>query len=138
MKMFRVVVNGSEYKVGIEELAEETASPSQVAQVAQAAPAAPAVSAAPTQAPPKPTVQPAATKKDSAVAPGNVIAPMPGTVLQVLVDIGESVKKGQVLLVLEAMKMENDLMAPADGIVEKLNVTKGVSVNAGDVLVILS
>lgn len=132
MKMFRVVVNGNEYKVGIEELAEETVSSPQVAQAAPAAPAAP------THAPPKPTVQPAATKTDTAVAPGNVIAPMPGTVLQVLVNIGESVKKGQVLLVLEAMKMENDIMAPADGVVKELNATKGVSVNAGDILVILS
>lgn len=135
MKMFRVVVNGSEYKVGIEELAEETVSPPQVAQVAQVAQAAPAT---PPHAPPKPTVQPVAARAESAVAPGNVIAPMPGTVLQVLVNIGESVRKGQVLLVLEAMKMENDLMAPADGVVEKLHVTKGVSVNAGDILVILS
>jgi biotin carboxyl carrier protein len=132
MKMFRVVVNGNEYKVGIEELAEATVSSPQVAQTAPAAPAAP------THAPPKPTVQSAATKKDTAVAPGNVIAPMPGTVLQVLVNIGESVKKGQVLLVLEAMKMENDIMAPADGVVKELNATKGVSVNAGDILVILS
>lgn len=129
MKMFRVVVNGSEYKVGIEELAEETVSPPQVAQAAPAAP---------TQAPPKPTVQPAAARADSAVAPGNIIAPMPGTVLQVMVNIGESVTKGQVLLVLEAMKMENELMAPADGVVQELNVTKGVPVNAGDILVILS
>lgn len=129
MKMFRVVVNGSEYKVGIEELAEETVSRPQVAQAAPAAPA---------QAPPKPTVLPAAARADSAVAPGNIIAPMPGTVLQVMVNIGESVKKGQVLLVLEAMKMENELMAPADGVVQELNVTKGVSVNAGDLLVILS
>lgn len=132
MKMFRVVVNGNEYKVGIEELAEETVSSPQVAQATPAAPAAP------THAPPKPKVQPAATKADTAVAPGNVIAPMPGTVLQVLVNIGESVKKGQVLLVLEAMKMENDIMAPADGVVKELNATKGVSVNAGDILVILS
>ncbi len=135
MKMFRVVVNGSEYKVGIEELAEATVSSPQVAQATPATPVAPA---APTHAPPKPTVQSAATKKDTAVAPGNVIAPMPGTVLQVLVNIGESVKKGQVLLVLEAMKMENDIMAPADGVVKELNATKGVSVNAGDILVILS
>lgn len=135
MKMFRVVVNGNEYKVGIEELAEETVSSPHVAQAPPAAPAAPA---APTHAPPKPKVQPTATKTDTAVAPGNVIAPMPGTVLQVLVNIGETVKKGQVLLVLEAMKMENDIMAPADGVVKELNATKGVSVNAGDILVILS
>jgi biotin carboxyl carrier protein len=69
---------------------------------------------------------------------GTVVAPMPGTVLQVAVNIGDNVIKGQTLLVLEAMKMENEIMAPTDGVVHELNVTQGVSVNAGDILVILS
>ena len=132
MKMFRVVVNGSEYKVGIEELAEESASqPSQVA-------AAPS----PKVTPPKPTVKaqpkPAATKAEPAAAGGTVVAPMPGTILQVAVNTGDNVTKGQTLLVLEAMKMENEIMAPADGVVQEVNVTQGVSVNAGDILIVLS
>jgi len=132
MKMIRVVVNGSEYKVGIEELAEESASqPGQ----AKAAPS-------PKVTQPKPTVKaqpkPAATKAEPAAAGGTVVAPMPGTVLQVAVNKGDNVTKGQTLLVLEAMKMENEIMAPADGVVQEVNVSQGVSVNAGDTLIVLS
>jgi biotin carboxyl carrier protein len=75
---------------------------------------------------------------EPAVVGGTVVAPMPGTVLQVAVKIGDRVSKGQTLLVLEAMKMENEIMAPAAGVVSELNITQGVSVNAGDILVILS
>jgi biotin carboxyl carrier protein len=54
------------------------------------------------------------------------------------VNTGDNVTKGQTLLVLEAMKMENEIMAPADGVVQEVNVTQGVSVNAGDILIVLS
>lgn len=133
MKMFRVVVNGSEYKVGIEELAEENASQTSQAKAASA----------PTDTPRQPTVKaqpkPAAAKTAPAAAGGGtIVAPMPGTVLHVAVNIGDKVTKGQTLLVLEAMKMENEIMAPADGVVQELNATKGVSVNAGEILVVLS
>ena len=66
-----------------------------------------------------------------------VNAPMPGTILDVKVAVGATVKKGDTLCVLEAMKMENDIPAPADGKVVAINVTKGASVNAGDILVSL-
>ena len=59
---------------------------------------------------------------------------MPGTILEVKVANGQAVKKGDVICVLEAMKMENDIPAPCDGVVASINVTKGASVNAGDVL----
>jgi biotin carboxyl carrier protein len=132
MKMFRVVVNGSEYKVGIEELADEsTSQPSQAKAPPAAKPATPNVTV---KAQPKPT----AAKVVSAAAGGTVVAPMPGTVIEVTVNIGDNVTKGQPLLVLEAMKMENEIMAPADGVVQEVNVTQGVSVNAGDVLIVLS
>ncbi len=137
MRMFRVVVNGIEYKVGIEELATE--NPSQPGQ-GNTAPATPE------RTPPNPTTHSpqkhsaphAAAKVEPAVVGGTVVAPMPGTVVQVAVNIGDNVAKGQTLLVLEAMKMENEIMAPTDGVVHELNVTQGVSVNAGDILVILS
>ena len=132
MKMFRVVVNGSEYKVGIEELAEEiTSHPVQ----ANTAPT-------PTHTPPKPTIKaqpdPASAKVEPVITGGTIVAPMPGTVLNVKVNVGDAVTKGQTLLILEAMKMENEIMAPADGVIQELNVTKGVSVNAGEILVVLS
>ena len=63
---------------------------------------------------------------------------MPGTINAVKVSAGQAVKKGDILVVLEAMKMENEIMAPADGTVASVNVTKGATVNTGDVLVSLN
>ena len=130
MKMFRVVVNGSEYKVGIEELAEE-GTPQSAGN--KAAPAAPRPAQPQPAAKPKPVA-----KTAPAAGGGTIVAPMPGTVLRVAVNSGDTVVKGQTLLVLEAMKMENEIMAPADGVVQEVNVTQGVSVNAGDILIVLS
>ena len=59
---------------------------------------------------------------------------MPGTILNVKVSVGQSVKKGDVICVLEAMKMENDIPAPCDGVIASVNTSKGASVNSGDVL----
>lgn len=128
MKMFRVVVNGSEYKVGIEELAEENVSRSSQPETAPTPP----------QPIAKTQPRPSAPKTASAGTGGTIVAPMPGTVIRVAVNIGDKVTKGQTLLVLEAMKMENEIMAPADGVVQELNITQGISVNAGDILVVLS
>ncbi|MBE6695709.1 MAG: biotin/lipoyl-binding protein, partial [Ruminococcaceae bacterium] len=64
--------------------------------------------------------------------------PMPGTILDIKVSVGQAVKKGDVLCVLEAMKMENDIPAPADGTVAAIKVSKGASVQAGEALVSLS
>ncbi|MEG1312147.1 MAG: biotin/lipoyl-containing protein [Romboutsia sp.] len=66
---------------------------------------------------------------------GSVNAPMPGTINDVLVKVGDSVKRGQVLLILEAMKMENELMASCDGTISAVNISKGSSVSVGDVLI---
>ena len=67
-----------------------------------------------------------------------VTAPMPGNILKVNVTAGQAVKKGDVICVLEAMKMENDIPAPQDGVIASINVQKGASVNAGDVLATLN
>ena len=104
MKKYRINVNGSLYEVEIEEIA------------------APATMSAPTPAP-------AAAPAAAAPAGGaQVKAPMPGTILDVKVQNGQAVKKGDVLVVLEAMKMENEIMAPCDGTVTSVNVRKGDSV----------
>jgi biotin carboxyl carrier protein len=136
MKMFRVVVNGIEYKVGIEEMAEENQPQSRQNYATPVPPHTPPKPAVKTQ--PKHATPHATTKVEPAVTGGTIVAPMPGTVLQVAVNLGDHVTKGQTLLVLEAMKMENEIMAPTDGVVHELNITQGVSVNAGDILVILS
>lgn len=133
MKLFRVVVNDTEYKVAIEELADDSVQAPRATQAA-ATVAQPSQQPKATATPPKKP----APQADSSAAGGTIVAPMPGTILQVSVNVGDKVSQGQTLLVLEAMKMENEIMAPADGTVTELNVTQGVSVNAGETLIVLT
>lgn len=122
MKMYRVNVNGNVYDITVEVLdaAEAKAAPAQTAP-------APAASAAPAQAAPAP-----------AAGEEKITAPMPGTILAVNVSNGSQVKKGDVLVVLEAMKMENEIMAPCDGTVNGLSVSKGATVEAGGLICTLN
>lgn len=126
MRKFLVKVNGSQYEVEVEELSADEAR-----GAAQSAPAAaqPAPQAAP-QNTPAPAPAPAAS-----VGGKTITAPMPGSIISVNVKNGDSFRSGQVLLVLEAMKMENEIMAPCDGKVLSVNVNQGASVNSGDVLI---
>jgi biotin carboxyl carrier protein len=129
MKKFNITVNGSTYEVEVEEIGGAAAPAAR-----PAAPAAAPKAAAP--AAPKAAAPKAAPK--AAPAGGNSItAPMPGTILDIKVKEGDTVKSGDVLVILEAMKMENEIMAPADGKVVSISTNKGASVNAGDVLVVL-
>jgi biotin carboxyl carrier protein len=130
MRLFRVVVNGTQYEVGIEELQQSTVSQSAPAYTPQ--PQTPNAPAAP-----RPTPQEAPRKSTAPAASGAITAPMPGTILRVEIAPGDTVSKGQTLLVLEAMKMENEILAPQDGTIKELNASKGQSVNAGDVLVVI-
>ena len=124
MKKYNITVNGNTYEVMVEEVGG--AAP---VAVPVAAPAA-AVVAAPT-AVPAPKAAPAPTGAEGA---SKVTAPMPGTILNVKVSAGQQVKKGDVICVLEAMKMENDIPAPCDGVVASVNTSKGATVNSGDLL----
>ena len=119
MKYYNITVNGVAYSVSVEETAAGAAP------VAAAAPAAPAA--------PKAAPAPAAAPKAAAGAAGAVAvkAPMPGNILDVKVKAGASVKAGDVLVILEAMKMENEIQAPADGTVTAILVNKGDSVLEG-------
>ena len=110
MKKYRVNVNGTVYEVELEEITG----------------AAPAVSVAAPAAAPAPAGAPAGGEK--------VCAPMPGNILAVNVSNGSAVKKGDVLMILEAMKMENEIMAPCDGTVTSVSVTKGAAVESGALL----
>ena len=126
MKKYNITVNGTTYEVVVEEAGSApSAAPVFTAPVAPAAPAA--------QAAPKAAPAPAAP-----AGANSVTAPMPGTILDVKVSVGQSVKKGDVICVLEAMKMENDIPAPADGIIASINVQKGASVAANDILASLN
>lgn len=127
MRKFVINVNGKSYEVEVEEVGGAVVSaPSAPAAPQQAAPAAPAPVA---QAAP---VQASAPTPAGAAA---VNAPMPGTIVSIKVNVGDMVKAGDVLCILEAMKMENEIMAPSDGKVVAVNTTPGASVNTGDALV---
>ena len=127
MKKYNITVNGTTYEVVVEEADGSVAAP------VYTAPAA----AAPVAAPAAPKAAPKAAAP-AAAGVNKVTAPMPGTILDVKVSVGQSVKKGDVICVLEAMKMENDIPAPCDGVVASINVQKGANVNAGDVLASLN
>lgn len=139
MKTFKVTVDNQTYTVQVEEIAEdsnkEAVKPSTNPGIQAAAPS-PA---------PAPQKEAAATKQEEAAKPApasgggySLKAPMPGSVLEVKVSVGDSVDDGDVLLVLEAMKMENELTASQPGTVSEVKVKKGDSVNSGDPLIVLS
>lgn len=144
MKEFSFKINGAEYKCAVEELEAgktKVTVNGKVYEVETEAPAKPA--AKPAAAPaPKPAAAPAAPKaeapKAAPVAGGlQVKSPLPGSVIKVLVSEGQAVKKGDTLLTLESMKMENAIMAEADGTVKQIAVTPGQNVMQDDLLIVL-
>lgn len=150
MRKFLINVNGSRYEVEVEELAAGQPAMAYSAPVAVAAPIAPtaptasAAVTAPVAAPAAAVaVEPAPAAPASAPTGADrtgselIKAPMPGTILNVLVTAGQAVKKNQVLCVLEAMKMENEIVASHDGVIAGIHTSKGSSVNAGDLLISL-
>ena len=135
---YNVTLNGKIYEVDVTESDAVVTGITQV-PVAVAAPAVAPVAVAPVAAPEAPAAAPAAAP---AVAPVSadgtqVKAPMPGTILAVKKNVGEAVKAGDVIVVLEAMKMENDIVAPCDGTVKSINALKGSTVNTDDVLAVI-
>ncbi len=127
MKKFNVTVNGTTYEVEVEEV--------------KAAGGAPKAAPAPKAAAPAPAPAPKAAAPAAKVAAGagehSIDAPMPGKVVKLVAAEGATVKAGDVLLILEAMKMQNEITADADGTVKKFNVAAGQSVKAHESLVIL-
>lgn len=123
MTKLNITIEGKTYEVEVEELGGSAAAPSPVS----ATPSAP-------QAAPRAVPKPAAPK---AAGGDTVLAPMPGTILDVHVTEGQSVKAGEVLLILEAMKMANEVVSPRDGKIVKISTSKGAKVASGDLLVTL-
>ena len=137
MKKFNITVNGVSYEVDVEEIGQGGASQAAAQPApqpkAQPAPQAAAKPAAPKKEEPKKEAAPAAPAGAQSVE-----APMPGNIWKVLVKEGDRVEEGQALVILEAMKMENEIGAPAAGTVAKVHVDEGASVDSGDVLVSLN
>ncbi|KZL90646.1 biotin/lipoyl-containing protein [Clostridium magnum] len=130
MKKYMIKLNGKVYEVEMEEITGEASA---------------AISANQAAAPAAREAAPTAVEKETPAAPTapvagaeTVEAPMPGTIVSIAVKAGDQVKKGQVLLVLEAMKMENEIVASRDAKVVSINVSKGDMVNPGDALVQIS
>ena len=135
MKKFLINVNGTSYNVDVEEIKDG------VTMAPSAPSAAPAMAAAPSAAPSAASAAAPAAPKAAAVVPEGgtkVTSPMPGTISGINVKPGDTVKKGTVLLILEAMKMQNEIMAAGDGTVTAVLVTNGEVASTGQVLVILN
>ena len=148
MKEFAFKINGAEYKCAVEEIEAgktKVTVNGKVYEVETEAPKAAPVAAKPAATPaptPKPAAAPAAPKAEAkpAAAPAaglQVKSPLPGSVIKVLVSEGQAVKKGDTLLTLESMKMENAIMAEADGTVKQIAVTPGQNVMQDDLLIVL-
>lgn len=118
MKRYSITVNGKAYDVAVEEI-DAGSAPAPVAQ----------------------TATPASTPAPAASAPvadgTKVTAPMPGTILDIHASVGDTVEAGQAIMVLEAMKMENDVNAPCAGKILSINTTKGSAVETGAVLAVI-
>ncbi|SDW96236.1 DUF2118 domain-containing protein [Tepidimicrobium xylanilyticum] len=135
MRKFLIKVNGNQYEVEVEEIKEDASSTPQknIQPILK-----------PTS---EPAVQPTAplkseelkVEKEITVQEGEEVveAPMPGTILSINVKEGDMVEEGQILAILEAMKMENEILAPRNGKVIKVVTTQGASVNTGDKLIII-
>lgn len=124
MKNYKITVNGNVYDVTVEETGSSASAPAAFTPAAPAPKAAPAPAAAPVSA---------GTQGDVKIS-----APMPGKVLSIKVSVGEKVTKGQIIMILEAMKMENEIVASQDGTVASIDVNEGASVEAGAVLATLN
>ena len=141
---YNVTLNGKIYEVdvtesdavvtGITQVPVVTAAPVAAAPVAAAPVAAAPVAVPAVEAPAAaPVAAPAAAPADGT----QIKAPMPGTIIAVKKNVGDAVKAGETVVVLEAMKMENDIVAPSDGVVKSIVATKGSTVNTDDVLVVI-
>lgn len=127
MKKYRVNVNGTNYDITLEEIKGDFT------------PAAPAPAAAPVAETPAPAAAPAPAPAAAPVAGGEQIkSPLTGTILDVKIANGQAVKKGDVIMILEAMKMENEIFAPVDGTIASVNVTKGTAVDNGTLLCVIA
>ncbi|MCI6026900.1 MAG: biotin/lipoyl-binding protein [Oscillospiraceae bacterium] len=139
---YTATLNGRTYEIEIERtdvfrpLTSEEIAAGVVAPAAPITVSAPKAAAAPAAAP-APAPAPAPAAAPAAAGAGTISAPMSGTILKTLVAVGDAVKSGQCVLVLEAMKMENEIFAPCDGTVKELSVSQGAAVQPGQTLMVI-
>lgn len=140
MRKFYIKVNGKSYEVEVEEVSgNSSVSFPQTVPSPMTAPLTVSIPQEnPAQEAPKPVIIPTTSPVSMPADATNISAPMPGTILDINVAIGDSVKDSDVLLILEAMKMENEILAPKAGKIVAIQVVKGSSVNTGDILVSIS
>jgi len=130
MKEFLITVNGKTYEVQVEEAGETRNAAPMPIPTPKTAPKAEPIPAAV----PKPEVKPVSAAAAGKAGKTTIKCPMPGNIVKINVNVGDTVKTGTVLCILEAMKMENEIMSPGDGVVATVNTTKGAGVNSGDLL----
>lgn len=136
MKYYTITVNGNTYEVSVEENTGSAAIQQTIPAPQPIVQAAPAPKAEVKQ--PVNTPKPAAAPKSSATGSVQVKSPMPGKILSIKANPGQQIKKGDVIMILEAMKMENEIVAPSDGTVASIDVISGQSVEAGNLLATLN
>ena len=143
MKSFKYTINGNVYKVHINSVVDDIAelevngTPYQV-KMEKPAKKQMVTLKRPAQAPTTASGDPVVSRPAASTTQGAVKTPLPGVILQVKCNVGDTVKRGQTLIILEAMKMENDIVAPQDGTVASINVSTGDSVESGAVLATLN
>jgi len=140
MKYYTITVNGVSYEVGVEEKSGSSAHVTPVTPSAPAMAPTPSMPAAPSM-PTAPAPAPAVPKPESPKSSAGTIkieSPMPGKIISVKASIGQSVNRGDVILILEAMKMENEIVASESGVVASIHVLAGDTVESGTLLATLS
>lgn len=140
MKKFNITVKGNTYAVEVEEVSVEqvTYTPKQQQSARQQLAQSEAAPQATKILQQVPSTRPVVSETEPASEGEAVVpAPMPGTILEIMVSEGQKVSKGDTLLILEAMKMENEIIAPADGVVKKIYIHKSTTINAGDPMLII-
>lgn len=135
MKEYRININGTIYNVSIEEVGNGNETTTRVAEPVKQT--APTTQASTVSAPSAPKTTTAAASQSGGGEGKPIKSPLPGVILDVFVNVGDSVKVGQKVILLEAMKMENNIEANFDGTVKEIKTTKGDSVYEGDILLII-
>ena len=133
LRKFKINIDGTEYKVEMEEIGAPQPTPADAVTAVPAPVAAPVAAPAPAPAA-APVPAPAAESAATPAGDGAQLAPMPGKILDIKMSAGQAVAKGDVVLILEAMKMENEIVAESAGTLKGIHVNKGDMVNPGDPL----